>query len=240
MSDRPLPPGPLGSALNKARAARLGGRLRAALEALDHAVSICPPDDQEGATALAEEGAHLGAFLELKDSLVAGLSEFQRALDLDSDLKTARDGVSRAVRSFDRWKPPLGAIAAGEQLIAGATGAFWVSRSQKGRVVVFQGGINGETVGAAKKALDVAGQGVSWLLVDMKKLAYVGSTGLATAVKVAENLESGGGGLVLYSVASNLAIVINTLGLGKYLKVVADLDAALAQARGVNLSAPAD
>ncbi len=232
--------GAIAAALAEARRARAQGRLKAAQEALDRVMPLALPDDPNAARAMADEGARLGLALEAKGSVLAALAEFARALDLSSELVAAREGVSRGVAAYDRWMPPLGAVAHGNQLVAGATGAFWVSRTHRGRVVVLQGGINGETVIPARKALDVASNGVSWLLIDMKKLAYVGSTGLATTVKVAEHLEKLGGGLALFSVASNLAIVINTLGLGRYLKVVTDLDAALALARGIDVSMPAD
>jgi anti-anti-sigma factor len=240
VSSREQERGVIAAALSEARRARTQGRLKAAIEALDKAVPLCPPDDPNAARALADETGKLGAMLLEKGSVLAALAEFGRALDLSPENPFARDGLGRCAQAYDRWAPPMGAVAPGNQLVVGATGAFWVNRAQRGRVVVLQGGINGETVPAARKALDVAGQGAHWLLLDMKKLAYVGSTGLAATVKVAEGLEQRGGGLVLYQVASNLGIVINTLGLGRYLRVVPDLVTALALARGQHEVAPSD
>ena len=221
----------IAAALSEARRQRSGGKLKGAIEALDRAVPLCPPEDPNAARAVSDEGARLAVALEERGSVLAALSEYGRALGLFPDNSLAREGLERCIKAYDKWSPPMGAVAPGNQLVVGATGAFWVNRNQRGRVVVLQGGINGETVPAARKALEVAGQGVAWLLLDMKKLVYVGSTGLAATVKVAESLEKGGGGLVLYQVASNLGIVINTLGLGRYLRVVPDLGAALAMTR---------
>jgi anti-anti-sigma factor len=240
LSSREQDRGIIAAALSEARRSRTQGRLKAAVEALDKAIPLCQPDDANAARALADESSKLGATLLEKGSVLAALSEFARVLDLQAENPAAREGLDRCVQAYERWAPPMGAVAPGNQLIVGATGAFWVNRAQRGRVVVLQGGINGETVPAGRKALEVAGQGASWLLLDMKKLAYVGSTGLAATVKVAETLEKAGGGLVLYQVASNLAIVINTLGLGRYLRVVADLVTALAHARGQHVAAPSD
>lgn len=236
MSTREQDRGAIAAALSEARRSRAAGRLKSAVDALDKAFPLCPPDDPNAARAVADEDGKLAAALEAKGSLLAALSEYGRALGLHAENPAARDGLERCALAYDRWAPPMGAVAPGNQLIVGATGAFWVNRTQRGRVVVLQGGINGETVPAARKALDVAGHGASWLLLDMKKLVYVGSTGLAATVKVAETLEKNGGGLVLYQVASNLAIVINTLGLGRYLKVVPDLITALALARGLKVA----
>jgi anti-anti-sigma factor len=229
--------GAIAAALSEARRARTQGRLKAAVEALDRAIPLLSPDDPNAARAVADEATRIAAALEEKGSLVAALAEYARALDVSPDLQAASQGIVRIADAYPSWAPPMGAVAPANQLVVGATGAFWVNRSQRGRVVALEGGINAETVAPAKKALELAGRDVAWLLVDMKKLAYVGSTGLATTVKVAERLETGGGGLALYNVASNLGIIINTLGLGRYLKVVPDLAAALAQARGAKVKA---
>ncbi len=237
MSSREQDRGVIAAALSEARRQRSAGKLKAAIEALDRAVPLCPPEDPNAARAVSEEGAKLALALGEKGSILAALSEVARALGLNPENQLARDTLDKCVIAYDRWAPPMGAVAPGDQLVVGATGAFWVNRNQRGRVVVLQGGINGETVPAARKALEVAAQGSSWMLLNMKKLVYVGSTGLAATVKVAESLEKGGGGLVLYQVASNLAIVINTLGLGRYLRVVPDLQTALAITRGSKVPA---
>jgi anti-anti-sigma factor len=114
----------------------------------------------------------------------------------------------------------------------GATGAFRVTRSQKARVVVFDGAVNADAVASARRALERALLDVSWLVFDWKALGYVGSTGLAASVKLAETLEARRGGLVVFSVTRNLASVIETLGLRRYLKLAPDLGAAFAGIRG--------
>jgi anti-anti-sigma factor len=215
--------------VSEVRGFRAKGQLRAAVAALDKAVTLVTPTDKGAAWGVADEAVKLGLALEKNKAPLAALSEFVRALDLAPTNDQAREGIARGAANYTAWAPPCGSL--GNQLSVGATGAFWVGRGAKGRVVVFNGGINGETVVAAKKALEVAANGVNWLVVDMKKLVYVGSTGLAAAVKVAETLESRGGGLILFAVASNLGVVIETLGLGRYLDLVSDLPKAFERVR---------
>jgi anti-anti-sigma factor len=220
------------AALAEARTLRKANKLRAAGDALDRAFKLVDPDDAQAARGLADEATRLGASLESRGAPLAALSEHLRAVDLaPEDLPAARAGIDRGLEIYPTWTPPLGPIAAKDALLVGATGAIWVNRDQRGRIVVLQGSITADTVLPARKALEVASRDVSWLLVDVKKLAYVNSTGLAATVKVAEGLEASGGTLVMFSVASNLALVIETLGLGRYLKIVPDLRAAFARAR---------
>ncbi|MBI3723432.1 STAS domain-containing protein [bacterium] len=221
--------GHLAVAVAQAREARKAGKLREALESLDRAVACLIPGDSSGEQGVATEGTKLGKALDARGAPLAALSEHLRALDLAPENPDAREGIRRGVTRYDEWRPKTDAIAPKDQLKVGATGAFWAGRSTKARVVVFEGGIRTETVDAARRALELATQGVSWVLLDMKDLLYIGSTGLAAAVKSAEQLAEGGGGLAVFSLASNLAVVIDTLGLGRFLQVVPTLEHALAR-----------
>jgi hypothetical protein len=53
--------------------------------------------------------------------------------------------------------------------------------------------------------------------VDMARLTYVGSAGLAVAVKLAERLRAAKGGLCMYSMSPNLKLLVETLGLAHFL-----------------------
>jgi anti-anti-sigma regulatory factor len=73
----------------------------------------------------------------------------------------------------------------------------------------------------------------------MKGLGYVGSSGLASMVKVAETLSDQGGGIVLFESASALMVLIDTLGLGRYFSPVQTLEAALGKIHERRLAATA-
>jgi anti-anti-sigma regulatory factor len=221
-----------GRALAAAREARRLGRLRTAVEALDRAVALLGPGDaSDDAPSIAAEGVQLGRALEAKGAPLAALSEFLRAHDLDPSSSDARDGIERGVRAYGSWRPPLKALAPGGRLRAGATGAFWIARDVRARSLVWAGGIASESLEPARTTLVRASLAVAWLLLDMKELGHTSSPGLALAVKAAQELESRGGGLVLFAVAPNLALVIETLGLAKHLKMAPDIAAAVGVAR---------
>lgn len=117
-------------------------------------------------------------------------------------------------------------------LEAGATGAFWVGRHDKGRILVLRGGIMGEANTAAfSRVLDLSSDEVTWLFVDMERLTYVGSKGLAVVVKAAERLRKAGGGVSLFALKSNLKLIVETLGLAKFLNPTDKLIDALALAQ---------
>src|SRR5258708_36265960 len=97
----------IAAALSEARRSRDQGRLKAAIEALDKAIPLCAPDGTNAARALADESLKLGATLLEKGSVLAALSEFGRALDLQSDNAAARDALLRCVHAYDRWAPPM-------------------------------------------------------------------------------------------------------------------------------------
>lgn len=214
-----------------AREARRVGKLRHAVLALDRAVALLGPLDASGARGLADEGVRLGLALEERGAPLAALSEFYRAADLAPRHTQANEGVARGLAAYASWRPPMTAIGPRDQLLAGATGAFRIGRDLRARVLAWKGGITSETIAPARSALQRASDDVLWLAIDMRELHYVGSTGIAAAVKAAQALEARGGGIVCFQLAPNLGVVIDTLGLTKHLQVAPDLAAALEIAR---------
>jgi anti-anti-sigma factor len=57
----------------------------------------------------------------------------------------------------------------------------------------------------------------------MEKLTYVGSAGLAVAVKLAERLRGQQGGLAMFSMSPNLKLLVETLGLAHFLNPAANV-----------------
>ena len=219
-----------------ARSAREARRLGAALEALDRAFEALDRHDGRAAKALGEEAALVAKAVDARGAPLRALSECLRAFDA-ARVVAAREGIGRGARRYKDWRPRPVEAAAGSLFKAAATGAFLVGAGTHGRVVVLEGGINAETVAPARRALERSAAGVAWLLVDMKGLGYVGSTGLAAAVKVAEGLGKAGGGLVLFDVASALNVLVDTLGLGRYFTPVQGLEAALGKVHERRLAA---
>lgn len=212
--------------LESARAARGQGKLIEARTNLDAAYEGLDARDRRAAQALAEEGARLGAALEGANAPLAALSELLRAWEA-AKVPQVGEGITRLVQRYAEWRPQPIEVAPGTAIRAAATGAFWVGIGTKGRVVALEGGIPTESVQAARRALDRASVGVSWLLLDLRGLGYIGSSGLATIVKVAELLGNAGGGLVLFDVVSAQAVLIDTLGLARFFTPAASIQAAL-------------
>lgn len=223
--------GELARAVAASREARRQGKLRPAVQALDRAVSLLAPGDASGERGLGDEGVRLGLSLEERGAPLAALSEFLRALDLAPRNRAAADGVARGIAAYPKWRPPLAPLGPRDQFLAGATGAFKVARDVQARVLAWKGGITSETIEPARSVLQRASDDVLWLVVDMKELGYVGSTGIAAAVKAAQALEQRGGGILCFGLAPSLGIVIDTLGLTRHLQVAPDLGQALARIR---------
>ncbi len=204
-------------AVEAARVAREATRLRVAQRALDHAfVAVREADPTGVRPRLAEEADLLGRALLKSGALLAGLGELQRAAILGS--REARQAVARLGAEYARWRPKTGQIGAPrDSLTAGASGVFWASDRAKARVLALEGGITGEGTEAFGRILDLCARDVQWVLVDMEKLTYVGSAGLAVAVKLAERLRGQGGGLSMFAMSPNLKLLVETLGLAHFL-----------------------
>ncbi|MBX3467592.1 MAG: STAS domain-containing protein [Planctomycetes bacterium] len=206
-----------GEAVEAARVAREAGRLRIAQRALDHALqSLDPRGDPDLAGRAAEEADLLGRALLAQGATLAALGELQRACALGRD--GARPGLARVAGDYARWRPRAGPIGAPrDSLVAGASGAFWAGARARGRVVAIEGGITGEGTESFGRILELCARDVQWVFVDMEKLTYVGSAGLAVAVKLAERLRGQGGGLAMFAMSPNLKLLVETLGLAQFL-----------------------
>lgn len=218
-------------AVEAARVAREAARLRVAQRALDHAFSALRGGDPSGLRPrLADEGYLLGRALLEGGAALAALGELQRAATLGHG--DARKLVARMGAEYARWRPKPGPIGAPrDSLTAGASGVFWVSDRARGRVLALEGGITGEGTEAFGRVLDLCARDVQWVLVDMEKLTYVGSAGLAVAVKLAERLRAQQqGGLSMFAMSPNLKLLVETLGLAHFLNPAATVVEAMAVA----------
>lgn len=214
-------------AVAAARVARTAGHLKVAMRALDEAWRGLPAGDPLE-PQLGEEGLRLASDLLDRGARVAALGELLRA-------RAARTpGVDEALRgllgTYAVWRPrPETLGAAKDGLKAGATGAFWLSPREQGRVLALAGGITGDGTGPFQTALEASARGVHWLFVDVAQLTYVGSSGLARVVKVAETLAAEGGGMSLFALSSSLQILVEMLGVERFLNPVPSLVEALAR-----------
>ncbi|MEM7315807.1 MAG: STAS domain-containing protein, partial [Planctomycetota bacterium] len=87
--------------------------------------------------------------------------------------------------------------------------------------------ITGDGTEPFARVLHMACDGTQWLFVDMADVNYVGSAGLAVAVKVSEKLRQAGGGMSLFGLSSNLKLLVETLGLDGYLNPMDRLEDAM-------------
>ncbi|HBP23507.1 MAG TPA: hypothetical protein DEA08_37730 [Planctomycetes bacterium] len=218
---------PLERVLEAVSAARERGRLGTARRALEHAYERLGESSaaRELQPHMAEEAELLGRELAVRGAPLAAMSEWMRATDLGRD---QRRNLSRLTEQYPRWRPEPSSIGvAKDALTAAASGAFWVGLEQRGRILTLAGGITGSGTDAFRRVLGLASSGVEWLLLDVQELTYVGSAGLAVVVKTAETLRSAGGAVALFSLSSNLKLLVETLGLAASLHPVEDLQAAL-------------
>jgi anti-anti-sigma factor len=203
-------------AIEAARVAREAGHLKVARKALDHAHAAAA---REGRIPprLAEEGEQLGQALLTQGATLAALGEWLRARGLGRT--SARGRAGQVAQDYARWRPQPGPVGAPKDaLLAAATGAFWVRPGARGRVLAVEGGITGEGTESFGRILELCAKDAEWLLVDMAKLTYVGSAGLAVAVKTAEKLRARKGGLTMFAMPSNLKLLVETLGLAHFLQ----------------------
>lgn len=222
---------PLKTVLEAIRVSRERGDLGTARRALLH---LFARSDEAG--RLLEEAAHeaesVAKELVIRGAHLGGLEACLCAQGMGRDQKRNFDRIGDR---YVRWRPTPGPIgAAKDGLLAGATGTFLMGtfpapggRPQFGRIVSLSGGITGTGTEAFRRILNLAHDGVDWLLLDAVDLSYVGSSGLAIVVKSAEQLRGAKGGVVLFQPSSNLKLLVETLGLGDSLHPVEDLTAAL-------------
>lgn len=218
-------------AIEAARVAREAAKLRVAQRALDHAFAALRGGEASGALRprLAQEADLLGRALLRSGAALAALGELQRAAALGHG--EARAAVAKLGAEYARWRPRAGPIGAPrDSLTAGASGVFWVSDQARARVLTLEGGITGEGTEAFGRVLDLCARDVQWVLVDMEKLTYVGSAGLAVAVKQAERLRGQQGGLSMFAMSPNLKLLVETLGLAHFLNPAAGIVDAMALA----------
>ncbi|MGE0708816.1 MAG: STAS domain-containing protein [Planctomycetota bacterium] len=218
---------PLESVLEAARVARERGDLATSRRALEHAYERLGKEPAlRGRAALEAEA--LGKELAIRGAPLAALGEWMRSGQLGRD--QARN-LRKLVEHYPRWRPAPGPIGvAKDALTAGASGAFWVGLEQRGRILTLAGGITGSGTDGFRRVLTLASSGVEWLLLDVAQLTYVGSAGLAVVVKTAERLRTEGGAVALFSLSTNLKLLVETLGLANSLNPVEDLEQALSLA----------
>ena len=214
--------------LQAVRVARGAGDLRVAMRALDHVYANLEEEPRLGDGA-AEEGELLGRELAVRGASLSALGEWLRAQD---EGREQRDNIRGLLRTYATWRPRVETCGAPRDgLKAGASGAFWVARGVRGRVMCLEGGITSEGTMAFSRVLELSSRSVGWLFIDMEKLSYVGSTGLAVVVKVSEQLKGLGGGVALFGLSSNLRLLVETLGLGAIVNPADGLEDALALVR---------
>jgi anti-anti-sigma regulatory factor len=215
-------------AIAASRVARDAGHIKLARRALDHGYALLgqAADPNGAAEELALESMELARVLEGMAAPVAALGEYLRARDVG--YTAADEGVQRLAQSYSSWRPQAQTIGVTrDSLTAGASGAFWIGSNARGRVACLEGGITGDGTEAFTRVLDMCGRDVSWLFLDVVKLSYVGSAGLAVAVKLAERLKTSGGGLSMFAMSSNLKLLVETLGLAIYLNPEDELHGAV-------------
>jgi anti-anti-sigma factor len=209
-------------AIEAGRVARDAAKLRVAQRALDHAYQGAAKLSPDAQRRLAEEGELLARALLAQGATLAALSEFQRARALGR--ASARDGTAKLAADYAKWRPTPGPIGAPrDSLLGGASGAFWVHDKARARVLAVEGGITGEGTESFGRILDLCAKDVQWVLVDMERLTYVGSAGLAVAVKTAERLRGQQGGLAMFAMSPNLKLLVETLGLAHFLNPAKDV-----------------
>ncbi len=220
-------------ALDGARVAREAGQLTVAGRALDHVYTNLEEHPQLRGP-LAIESAVLARELALRGASLAALGLWLRAQELGKDQTR---NVTRMIGNYSAWRPQLCSVGAPkEALTAGASGAFWVSIAAKARILALQGGITGDGTEPFARVLHLACEGIHWVFVDMSEVSYVGSAGLAVAVKVSEKLRQREGGLSLFGLSANLQLLVETLGLDSYLNPQAYLEGAIALGQSEEVS----
>jgi anti-anti-sigma factor len=212
-------------ALDSTRVAREAAKLEVALRAVDHAYANL---DQDPAIRdeLAEESELLGRELALRGASLGALGLWLRAHALG---RSQAQSVQRLLTNYPTWRPDAGSVGVPrDALKAAASGAFWIGLRRRARILVLEGGITGQGTEPFARILLTASEGVNWVFVDMAQVNYVGSAGLALAVKISERLRPRAGGVALFGLSANLKILVETLGLEKHLPPVEGLAGALA------------
>ena len=216
-------------ALESSRIAREAARLDVAVRALDHAYRSLP-QDSAFTRQLADESEILARELAVRGASLGAMGFWLRAQELGKDQAA---NVGRLIRNYSVWQPqPASVGAPKDALLAGASGAFWVSTKSRARILALAGGITGEGTEPFARVFQLACKDVNWVFIDLAQVKYIGSAGLAVAVKLSEQLRLRGGGLALFGLASNLTLLVETLGLDGYLNPVPTLADALERTRG--------
>lgn len=221
------------TAVAASRVAREAGQLRIAQRALDRACDLCAQAaEPQLLEEVALESALLAGALANSGARLGALAEWLRARRLGA--KNAAGAVGVLLTDYPHWRPqpePIG--VAGDLLKAAATGAFAVAPQRMARILSLSGQITADGGEAFRRAMEMSADGVSWLLIDMAELSYVGSSALAHVVKQAERLRRVGGGVCLYSMSSSLKILVEMLGVNTSVVPVEGVTEALEQASGV-------
>lgn len=89
------------------------------------------------------------------------------------------------------------------------------------------GEIDLDTVGDLRSRLDdLAGRGITRLILEMDQTRYVNSSALAVLVKFAERFREAGGGIALVAVSPRVKLVFEMLGLLVFFKFFDSVEAA--------------
>lgn len=94
-------------------------------------------------------------------------------------------------------------------------------------LVSMQGSIDASTVVNFQSTLEnLQLKGIKRFILDMEQIRYVNSTGLGSLVRLADQLESDGGGFALVKIHPKVKVVFDMLGLNAFFKIFPSLDSA--------------
>lgn len=99
-------------------------------------------------------------------------------------------------------------------------------------LVKMAGAIDASTVLTFQQTLENLRQnGVTRFLLDMEGIKYVNSTGLGSLVRLADQMETEGGGFALVKIHPKVKVVFDMLGLNAFFKILGSLEEAEAYLR---------
>lgn len=99
-------------------------------------------------------------------------------------------------------------------------------------VVLLQGPVNAETVGALRKVVwDARERGVHWFALEMSGVPYVNSTGISFLTKFSDEVLMEGSALALAGLQAKVRDVMKMMDLLQFFRVCENVEAAVRQFR---------